>query len=85
MDDYLDGRARFAAGCAVLALVVLLVSTPWGIFFGVLGAIFAGASLLSVDEPPTPRTRRVALVSVAISVAAVAISLAIALTGPASR
>ena len=84
MREYLDGRARFAAGCAALSLLVL-VSTPFGIFFGALGAIFACASVLSVDEPPTPRTRRVALVSVAISVAAFAISLAIALTGPPSQ
>jgi hypothetical protein len=62
-DRHLDGRARFALACGIASLLVVFASSELGIFFGAFALIFAGASVIAVEDPPGPRTRRVALVA----------------------
>ena len=52
-EDHLDGRARFALGCAALWLLAI-VEGGLGFFFALLGAIFAVAGVIAVDEPAGP-------------------------------
>jgi hypothetical protein len=72
MRDRLDGRAGFAFGCALASLLVFLDPAA-GVFFGLLGTTFAGASIVATDGAPTARTRRVALLAGVISVAALTV------------
>ena len=81
MDDYLDGRARFGFACGVASLFAV-VYQPAGFFFGPLGVVFSLASLVSVDEPPTTRTRRVAVAGTVLGIAAFVFALAVALSAP---
>jgi len=82
-EDHLDGRARFALGCAALSLLAL-VDFGLGFFFALLGAIFAGASVIAVDEPAGPRTRRFALVAGLICAIVLALTLVLILRAPQS-
>jgi hypothetical protein len=81
MDDYLDGRARFGFACGVASLLAV-VYHPVGFFFGPLGVIFSVASLVSVDESPTSRTRRVAVAGIVLATAAFVFTLAVVLSAP---
>jgi hypothetical protein len=83
MDDHLDGRARFGFACGVASLLGL-VYHPVGFFFGPLGVVFSLASLLSVDDPPSTRTRRVAVAGIVIAAAAFVFTLAVVLSAPQS-
>jgi hypothetical protein len=83
MDDYLDGRARFGFACGVASLLAL-VYHPAAFFFGPLGVIFSGASLVSVDEPPTARTRRIAVAGIVLATVAFVFALAVVLSAPQS-
>jgi hypothetical protein len=80
-DTHLDGRACFALGCSVASLVVF-ASPALGIIFSAMGLIFAGASLISVDEPASPRTRRLAFEAAALGVLALATGLLLLLNAP---
>jgi hypothetical protein len=42
---------------------VVFLSPEIGIFFAAFAWIFAGASVIAVDEPASPRTRRTALLA----------------------
>jgi hypothetical protein len=68
-------------GCSVASLLVLL-SPASGIFFSAMGLIFAGASVISVDEPASPRTRRLALPAAALAAFTLVTGLALLLTAP---
>ena len=83
-DDHLDGRARFGCACGVASLLVL-VYHPTGLFLGPLGVIVSLSSLISVDDPPTARTRRAAITGAALAAAAFAYALVLALTSAGSR
>jgi hypothetical protein len=83
MDDELDGRARFGFACAVASLLAV-VYHPAGFFFGALGVTFSLASLLSVDDPPTARTRRVAIAGAVLAAAAFVFALVVVLTSQQS-
>ena len=80
-DDYLDGRARFGFACGVASVLAVLYH-PLGFFFGPIGVVFALASLLSVDDPPTTRTRRIALAGALLAAVGFAFALAVALSAP---
>jgi hypothetical protein len=80
-DGHLDGRACFAMGCSVASLLVL-VSPASGIFFSAMGLIFAGASVVSVDEPASPRTRRLVFEAVALAALTLATGLLLLLKAP---
>ena len=69
-DRHLDGRACFAVVCGVVSLLVVFLSAGIGIFFGAAAWIFAGASVIAVDEPASPRTRRVALLAALLALPA---------------
>ena len=71
-DRHLDGRACFAVACGVVSVPVVLASTEIGVFFGAAALIFAGASVVAVDEPASPRTRRTALVAALLTLPAIA-------------
>jgi hypothetical protein len=71
-------------GCAVASLLVL-VSPPSGIFFSAMGLIFAGAGVISVDEPASARTRRLAFLAAALAALTLAIGLIVLLTAPQER
>jgi hypothetical protein len=83
MADYLDGRARFGLACG-LASLLAVVYHPVGLFFGPLGVVFSLASLVSVDESPTTRTRRVAVAGIVLAASAFVFALAVALSAPQS-
>jgi hypothetical protein len=68
-DDHFDGRARFAVGCGVVSLLVF-ADVAIGIFFGATALIFAGASVIAVDDPASPRTRREALLAALLTLPA---------------
>ncbi len=76
-DPHLDGRARFALGCGVLSLLVF-ASFAVGVVFAAAALIFAGASVIAVDEgePAAPRTRRVALIAGLLTLPALAVLVA---------
>jgi hypothetical protein len=83
MEDYLDGRARFGFACGVVSLLAV-VYHPVGLFLGPLGVVFSLASLVSVDEPPTTRTRRVAAAGTVLAASAFVFALAVVLSAPQS-
>ena len=62
-DRHLDGRACLAVACGIASLLVVFLSPEIGIFFASFAWIFAGASVIAVDEPASPRTRRTALLA----------------------
>ncbi|MDX6562437.1 MAG: hypothetical protein QOD65_2251 [Gaiellales bacterium] len=62
-DRHLDGRACLAVACGIASLLVVFLSPEIGIFFAAFAWIFAGASVIAVDEPASPRTRRTALLA----------------------
>lgn len=70
-------------GCAVLSLLVV-ASPGAGVFFGLMGSILASASVIAVDEPAGPRTRRVALIAGLISGLVLADGVIVLLTTPQS-
>jgi hypothetical protein len=70
-DRHLDGRACVAAACGIASLLVVFLSPEVGIFFGAFAWIFAGASVIAVDEPASPRTRRTALLALLATLPAV--------------
>ena len=70
-------------GCAVLSLLVV-ASPGAGVFFGLMGSILASASVIAVDEPAGPRTRRVAFVAGLISALAFAADVIVLYTSPQS-
>jgi hypothetical protein len=69
-------------GCSVVSLLALV--SPVSGIFSVMGLIFAGASLVSVDEPASPRTRRLALEAAALATLTLAAGLLLLLTGTPS-
>ncbi len=71
-DRHLDGRACFAVACGVVSVLVVFASPEIGIFFGAAALIFAGASVIAVDEgePASPRTRRTTLLAVLLTLPA---------------
>jgi hypothetical protein len=71
-DRHFDGRARFAVGCGVASLLVF-ASFAIGILFGATALIFAGASVIAVDDPASPRTRRAALLAGLLTLPALAV------------
>jgi 4-amino-4-deoxy-L-arabinose transferase-like glycosyltransferase len=79
-DDHFDGRARFAVGCGVLSLLVF-VSFAIGILFAAPALTFAGASVIAVDDPASPRTRRAALIAALLTLPAL-IALVLRLRSP---
>jgi hypothetical protein len=81
MDDELDGRARFGFACGVVSLASV-VYHPVALFFGPLGVVFALASLISVDDPPTTRTRKVALAGAVLATAAFVFALVVVVSAP---
>jgi hypothetical protein len=68
-DPHLDGRTRLALACGVASLLVF-ASPALGIFFGAWAWIFGGASVIAVDEPAGPRTRRPALIAALVTLPA---------------
>ena len=80
-DRHLDGRACFAMGCSVASLLVL-ASPALGIIFSAMGLIFAGAGIVSVDEPASPRTRRLVLEATALAALTLATGLLLLLKAP---
>jgi hypothetical protein len=81
MGDRPDGRAIVALAFGLASLLVL-VTPGAGVFFGLLGTILAGASVISTDGPPTRSTRRVAVAAVLLASGAVVVGVAIALSIP---
>jgi hypothetical protein len=79
-DSHFDGRARFAVGCGFLSLLVF-ASPAIGIIFGAFAWIFAGASVIAVDEPASPRTRRAALLAAILALPAFAVLVVLVLFG----
>ena len=71
MRDHLDGRSVVGFGCGLVSLFVLMNPLA-GVFFGAFGVIFAGASVVAVDEAPTTRTRRVAAAALLLAGSALA-------------
>lgn len=80
-DRHLDGRAGVAAACGIASLLVVSSSPLGGIFFGVWAWILGGASVIAVDEPASPRTRRVALAAVILALPSIAALVLFALFG----
>jgi hypothetical protein len=80
-DRHLDGRAQFAMGWSVASLVVF-ASPALGIIFGAMSLIFAGASIVSVDEPASPRTRHLVLEAAALAALTLATGLLLLLEAP---
>ena len=70
-DLHLDGRACFAVACGVVSSLVVFLSAEIGIFFGAAALIFGGASVIAVDEPASPRTRRTALLAALLTLPAI--------------
>jgi hypothetical protein len=85
MREQLDGRARFGCACGIVALSAFSTQ-PVGILCGAsagpIAIIFSLASLISVDDPPTARTRRVAIAATLLAAASLAFTLVTILTGP---
>jgi hypothetical protein len=79
-DDHFDGRARFAVGCGVLSLLVF-ADVAIGILFGATALIFAGASVIAVDDPASSRTRRAALIAALLALPSLVV-LVLLLLGP---
>jgi hypothetical protein len=84
MPEHLDGRARFGVACGIVALSAF-TTQPFGTLCGAsagpIAIIFSLASLISVDEPPTGRTRRVAITGTVLAAAGLAFALVTILTG----
>ncbi len=81
MQEQLDPRAVVATLFALAAVAMtLLVALPFTVGFSTFGVIFAGASIVAVDEPATSRTRRVALASGGISLLLGGVALALILS-----
>ena len=59
-DRRLDGRARVAVACGLASLPAVHECPAAGIFFGAWACLLAGASVIAVDVPAGPRTRRAA-------------------------
>lgn len=79
-DDHFDGRARFALGCGALSLLVV-ASFAIGMLFAATALTFAGASVIAVDDPATPRTRRAALIAALLTLPAI-VALVLRLRSP---
>jgi hypothetical protein len=71
-DRHFDGRARFALGCGALSLLVF-ASFAIGILFAATALTFAGASVIAVDDPASPRTRRAALTAALLTLPTLAV------------
>jgi hypothetical protein len=71
-DDHFDGRVRFALGCGVLSLLVF-ASFAIGVLFAATALTFAGAGVIAVDDPASPRTRRAALIAALLTLPAVVV------------
>jgi hypothetical protein len=69
-DRHFDGRARVAVVCGVASLLLVFWSPAVGIFFGAWAWILGGASVIAVDEPASPRTRRASLLAVLLALPA---------------
>jgi hypothetical protein len=85
MRERLDGRARFGGACGIVALSAFSgrdLGVLCGSVAGPIAIIFSLASLISVDDPPTARTRRVAIGATLIAAASLAFALVTILTGP---
>jgi hypothetical protein len=68
MSEAVDGRAVVGFACGLAALPGI-AWVPAGFFFGPVGVIFALSSLVSTDDPPTPRTRRLAFAGMLLAAA----------------
>jgi hypothetical protein len=79
-DDHFDGRARFALGCGALSLLVV-VSFAIGMLFAATALTFAGASVIAVDDPASPRTRRAASTAALLTLPAL-VALVLRLRSP---
>jgi hypothetical protein len=90
VDRHLDGRAVVAGGCAAAALLIVgsspltRISPAVGVFLGAFGLIFAGASVIAVDEPASGRTRRLAYAAGLVSAIVLAFVVILILTTPQS-
>ena len=78
---HLDGRARVAVVCGIASLLVF-ASPGAGIFFGAWAWVFAGASVIAVDEPAGPRTQRAALFAWLLTLPSFAVLLLLLLVAP---
>ena len=78
-DRHFDGRARFGMGCAIVSLLVF-ASPAIGIFAGAFAWIFAGASVIAVDEPASPRTRQAALLTALLTIPALVVLVSLLVT-----
>jgi hypothetical protein len=79
-DRHLDGRARVAVACGGASLPALVWSPETGIFLGAWAFVLAGASVIAVDDPAGPCTRRVARLAALLALPS-AVVLALLLLG----
>ena len=70
---------EFACG---LAALLGIAWEPAGFFFGPVGFILALSSLVSTDDPPTARTRRLALAGMLLAAAGFGLALLLAYVSP---
>ena len=80
-DRHLDGRAQFALVWSVASLVVF-ASPALGIIFATMGLIFAGAGIVSVDEPASLRTRHLVFEAAALATLTLVTGLLLLLQAP---
>jgi hypothetical protein len=80
-DQHLDGRAVVALACGITSLLVVFWSPAIGIFFGWWAWILGGASVIAVDDPASPCTRRAALVVVLLALPAFVVLVLLVLFG----